>query len=78
VPDPADARAKIVRLSPKGRKAVAIAQHAFDDYERTWIKHLGARDTAILGRILRKLNTALEPEWSQHAVRIYLQSRDRA
>ncbi len=57
VPDPADARAKLVRLTGQGCSALAAAGRAVDDMEREWAAAIGERRllqlratlTALLG-----------------------------
>lgn len=48
VPDPNDGRAKIIRLTERGRKAQAIGQALIDDLERDWGERFGADRVAAL------------------------------
>ena len=48
VPDPKDGRAKIIRLTERGREAQAIGRALIDDLERDWGERFGAdRVTAL-------------------------------
>ena len=42
VPDPSDGRAKIIRLTERGRNAQAIGRGLIDDIEREWAERFGA------------------------------------
>jgi DNA-binding MarR family transcriptional regulator len=55
VPDPADGRAKIVRLTPRGWDAVRVAGAAIADTEQRWTAHVGERNMRILRRALQAL-----------------------
>src|SRR5690349_14878071 len=55
VPDPADARARLVRVAERGVRASALAAQAVADVEAEWTAHLGARRTAQLRGILADL-----------------------
>ena len=55
VPDPADGRARIVRLTPRGKQASAVAARVFTGLEATWEHHLGQRPMAQLRRMLAEL-----------------------
>jgi DNA-binding MarR family transcriptional regulator len=41
VPDPSDGRAKIIRLTDKGREAYAIGRGLVDEIERQWAESYG-------------------------------------
>lgn len=43
VPDPADGRAKIIRLTPHGAEALAAAEEIFADIERRFAEEIGRR-----------------------------------
>lgn len=55
VPDPADGRARIVRLTPRGRQASAVAARVFTGLEARWEQHLGQRRMAQLRQMLSEL-----------------------
>jgi DNA-binding MarR family transcriptional regulator len=43
VPDPTDGRARLVKLTPKGKRAAAAARDAFAAIESRWQEQLGER-----------------------------------
>lgn len=55
VPDPSDGRGRIVRLTPRGREASAVAGQVFTDLETRWEDHLGQRAMAQLRQMLAEL-----------------------
>jgi DNA-binding MarR family transcriptional regulator len=55
VPDPADARARLVRIAPRGEAAVAVARVAEAQVEAEWTRHLGKPATVQLRRALTHL-----------------------
>jgi DNA-binding MarR family transcriptional regulator len=52
VPDPADGRGTIIRLTPKGRKLTALIHTTADRIEREWANELGPQRMAELLRLL--------------------------
>jgi len=42
VPDPADRRARVVRLTPRGREVIAAIHDMQEGYERRWAERVGA------------------------------------
>ena len=54
-PDPADGRATVVRLTPRGRRAVAAAERILDEIYAEWGRIIGADRLAQLHRSLGKL-----------------------
>jgi DNA-binding MarR family transcriptional regulator len=48
VPDPSDGRAKIIRLTEKGRAAQALGRGLIDDIESDWAGRFGAERVAAL------------------------------
>jgi DNA-binding MarR family transcriptional regulator len=48
VPDPNDGRAKIIRLTERGREAQAIGRALIDDLERDWGERFGTDRVAAL------------------------------
>jgi DNA-binding MarR family transcriptional regulator len=52
VPDPNDGRAKIIRLTERGREAQAIGRALIDDLERDWGERFGADRVAALREAL--------------------------
>ncbi|MBG0831206.1 MarR family transcriptional regulator [Planomonospora sp. ID67723] len=61
VPDPADARARLVRIAPRGEAAVAVAKAVEAEVEAEWTRHLGKRDAAHLRRALIRLREITDP-----------------
>ncbi len=55
MPDPTDARARLVRLAPLGEQVVDIARAEEAAVLAEWARHLGARRMAQLSDILRSL-----------------------
>jgi DNA-binding MarR family transcriptional regulator len=62
VPDSADGRAKIVRLTPRGWDAVRVAGAAIADTEQRWTAHVGERNMRILRRALQALPPLLHSD----------------
>jgi DNA-binding MarR family transcriptional regulator len=48
VPDPADGRAKLIRLTPKGLEAYAIGRQLIDELEGEWAERFGEERVAAL------------------------------
>jgi DNA-binding MarR family transcriptional regulator len=64
VPDPADGRAKIIRLSERGREAAAAAQEIFADIERRFAAEVGDERFDEFRDTLRRLFVLTrEPAW---------------
>ncbi|AGZ43496.1 MarR family winged helix-turn-helix transcriptional regulator [Actinoplanes friuliensis] len=61
VPDPSDARARLVRIAPRGSEAVKVARAAEAEIEATWTRHLGKQSAAQLRRSLTKLREITDP-----------------
>ncbi|CAL9484526.1 hypothetical protein SUDANB121_03125 [Nocardiopsis dassonvillei] len=61
VPDPTDARARLVRVAPRGERVIAEAAEIVAGIEAEWTAHLGARDMAELRRILTSLREITDP-----------------
>jgi DNA-binding MarR family transcriptional regulator len=60
-PDPADARARLVRMAPRGEAVVAVARQAEARVEAEWTRHLGRRGTAQLRAALTSLREITDP-----------------
>jgi len=58
-PDPADRRALLVGLTPRGRRVIDAAVTAHVANERRMLAGLSARDQAQLERLLRKLDASI-------------------
>ena len=61
IPDPRDARAKLVRLAERGQQTAAVAAEAVARVEAEWAEHLGAHRYAHLRRILTQLREITDP-----------------
>ncbi len=61
IPDPRDARAKLIRLAERGQQIVAVAAQAVERVEAEWAEHLGAHRYAQLRRILTQLREITDP-----------------
>ncbi|WP_371614481.1 MarR family winged helix-turn-helix transcriptional regulator [Streptomyces sp. NBC_00454] len=60
-PDPTDARARLVRIAPRGEAAVAVARAAEARVEGEWTRHLGAQGTRQLRSALTRLREVTDP-----------------
>ena len=61
VPDPADARARLVQIAPRGEVAVAVARAAEAQVEAEWTRHLGKQGAGQLRRALTRLREITDP-----------------
>jgi DNA-binding MarR family transcriptional regulator len=61
IPDPADGRAKLVRLTERGVRAQHAAREIVTQIEQDWAQLLGRRDYATLRRLLERLHDGLWP-----------------
>ncbi|HEU5391282.1 MAG TPA: MarR family transcriptional regulator [Streptosporangiaceae bacterium] len=61
VPDPHDARARLVRITERGLAAVAVARQTEAAVEAEWARHLGRSVTAQLRRALTRLREITDP-----------------
>jgi DNA-binding MarR family transcriptional regulator len=52
VPDPNDGRAKIIRLTERGREAQAVGLGLIDEVEQEWVERFGAERVAALREAL--------------------------
>ena len=55
VPDPSDGRAKIIRLTERGRAAQALGIRLIDEVEEEWAERLGAERVAALREALEAI-----------------------
>jgi DNA-binding MarR family transcriptional regulator len=62
VPDPSDARAKLVRLTARGRRAAAECRRAVQGLEQRIRRQLGDRRYDTLREVLEELSEAIEVE----------------
>jgi DNA-binding MarR family transcriptional regulator len=61
VPDPADGRARLVRITDKAAEAIPIADEEITRIEAEWSSHLGARRMANLRDALTRLREITDP-----------------
>ena len=61
VPDPSDARARLICVAPRGAAAVEAAADTVAEVEAEWARHLGPRRVAQLRRILEDLRDVTDP-----------------
>jgi DNA-binding MarR family transcriptional regulator len=55
VPDPSDGRAKIIRLTERGREAQAVGRGLIDDIEREWAERFGTERILALREALEAI-----------------------
>jgi DNA-binding MarR family transcriptional regulator len=55
MPDPADGRAKIIRLTRRGSEATAAAAEIFAEIERDWAERVGEERMATVREVLEEL-----------------------
>src|SRR5688572_5425512 len=56
IPDPADKRAKLVRLTPRGEEVQGAARATFADIEAEWGERIGKKKVAALRAALEELS----------------------
>jgi DNA-binding MarR family transcriptional regulator len=61
VPDPTDARARLVQMAERGQAVVAIARRVEAEVEAEWTAHLGGEATAQLRAALERLREITDP-----------------
>jgi DNA-binding MarR family transcriptional regulator len=61
VPDPADGRARLVRIAERGARSVEASRAIVAAVEAEWTAHLGADRMAELRRILTDLREITDP-----------------
>ena len=62
VPDPSDGRAKIIRLTERGREAQALGRELIDEIEHGWAERFGSERVAALRDALEAI-TAEKLGW---------------
>jgi len=62
VPDPSDARARLVRLAPRGLEVVLLAREVEAEVRAEWEAHLGAEDYAHLEATMARLREVTDPD----------------
>jgi len=61
VPDPTDARARLVCIADRGAAAIPVANAVVADVEAEWTAHLGVKRMAELRRSLTRLREITDP-----------------
>lgn len=61
VPDPSDARARLIQIAPRGELAVEAAAAIVAEVEAEWARHLGPRRITQLQSILDDLRDVADP-----------------
>lgn len=61
IPDPADARARLVTITGKGHELIALGTPVVREIEAAWEAHLGAARTRELRRSLTALRQITDP-----------------
>lgn len=61
VPDPTDARARLVRISERGARAVPLAAEVVAEVEAEWEAHLGKQRMRQLREALTRLREITDP-----------------
>jgi DNA-binding MarR family transcriptional regulator len=61
VPDPTDARARLVRVAPRGARAIPVAAAAVAEVEAEWTAYLGRSKMDRLRAILGELRELTDP-----------------
>ena len=61
-PDPADRRARLIRLTDRGRSLVPVLRGAVAEAEAEWAKALGPERFSMLLDLLVELNTVVATE----------------
>lgn len=61
VPDPTDARARLVRLGPRGRDAQEVAQEVEAQVTDEWTRHLGPGEMQRLRSTMERLREVTDP-----------------
>ncbi len=61
VPDPADARARLVQFTERGREVIAVARGVQAGIEADWRTHLGDDRTEALVQALTELRSITDP-----------------
>lgn len=59
IPDPKDGRARLIRLTKKGKKIYLFGMRVGREIETIWQKHLGSKNFRQLRRLLGELDKSL-------------------
>ena len=61
VPDPTDARARLVVIAERGEEAIKIARAAEEEIEAEWVRHLGVPAARQLRAALERIREIADP-----------------
>lgn len=61
VPDPSDARARLIVIEQRGQRALEVAGATLDDILSEWKAYLGTRNFTLLQQILDQLREITDP-----------------
>ncbi len=61
VPDPSDARARLIRVTSRGSEAVAVGAEVIENIEAEWTRHLGRKKMGDLRATLNALRDITDP-----------------
>ena len=61
VPDPTDARARLVVIAERGEEAIKVARVAEAEVEAEWIRHLGKQAARQLRTALERIRDVADP-----------------
>jgi DNA-binding MarR family transcriptional regulator len=61
VPDPTDARARLVVMAERGQEAIRVARVAEAEVEAEWVAHLGVRAAGQLRAALESVREIADP-----------------
>ena len=61
VPDPTDARARLVVIAERGERAIKVARVAEAEIEAEWVRHLGAPAARQLRAALERIREIADP-----------------
>jgi DNA-binding MarR family transcriptional regulator len=61
VPDPSDARARLVQIAPRGQRAVEASKRVVDEMVAEWTRHLGEKRMHALTEALVSLREITDP-----------------
>jgi DNA-binding MarR family transcriptional regulator len=61
VPDPTDARGRLVQIAPRGEETVKVARVVEAEVEAEWTRHLGKQAASLLRRALTRLREITDP-----------------
>ncbi|MFN8031826.1 MAG: MarR family transcriptional regulator [Mycobacterium sp.] len=65
-PDPADGRAKLIDLTDRGRRLMAVAGERVADIEQRWSAVVGAKNFAQMCRTMQRLLDELAPDQARN------------